>query len=280
MSPATRPTPPRCAASTRPARPSTWSSARRWPDIRPRACAQSHTRRRLIGGHSADSHRPGARAPAGRRPRCSQPPPSPSPEERGSFSPSSCCTQPGWCTASTPARAAASTSVRGAPVMVRPPAPGAPASCTTTRALPRATRAAPARDERRAASLPGEVRIFSGIQPTGRKHLGNYIGAIAPWVATQDRGEAIYCVVDLHALSVPWDPAELREGLYDLTALLLAAGLDPRRCILFRQSDVAEHTEMTWLLSSVTAWGDLNRMHQFKEKSAAQRELVSAALFF
>ena len=124
------------------------------------------------------------------------------------------------------------------------------------------------------------MRIFSGIQPTGRKHLGNYIGAIAPWVATQDRGEAIYCVVDLHALSVPWDPAELREGLYDLTALLLAAGLDPRRCILFRQSDVAEHTEMTWLLSSVTAWGDLNRMHQFKEKSAAQRELVSAALFF
>jgi tryptophanyl-tRNA synthetase len=124
------------------------------------------------------------------------------------------------------------------------------------------------------------VRIFSGIQPTGRKHLGNYIGAIAQYVAGQDRGEAIYCIVDLHALSVPWDPVQLRSGLYDLTALLLAAGLDPQRCILFRQSDVHEHTELTWLLSSLTAWGDLNRMHQFKEKSGAQRELVSAALFF
>ena len=124
------------------------------------------------------------------------------------------------------------------------------------------------------------MRIFSGIQPTGRKHLGNYIGAISQYVAGQDRGEAIYCIVDLHALSVPWDPEELRTGLYDLTALLLAAGLDPDRCILFRQSDVHEHTELTWLLSSMTSWGDLNRMHQFKEKSGTQRELVSAALFF
>jgi tryptophanyl-tRNA synthetase len=124
------------------------------------------------------------------------------------------------------------------------------------------------------------VRIFSGIQPTGRKHLGNYIGAITQYVAGQDRGEAIYCVVDLHALSVPWDPVKLREQLYDTTAILLAAGLDPGRCILFRQSDVMEHTELTWILSAVTAWGDLNRMHQFKEKSASQRELVSAALFF
>jgi tryptophanyl-tRNA synthetase len=124
------------------------------------------------------------------------------------------------------------------------------------------------------------VRIFSGIQPTGRKHLGNYIGAITQYVAGQDRGEAIYCIVDLHALSLPWDPAELRVRLYDTLAILLAAGLDPDRAVLFRQSDVAEHTELTWLLSSLTAWGDLNRMHQFKEKSGAQRDLVSAALFF
>jgi tryptophanyl-tRNA synthetase len=123
--------------------------------------------------------------------------------------------------------------------------------------------------------------IFSGIQPTGRKHLGNYIGAIRQYVEGQERGEpAIFCIVDLHAISVAYDPVELRERIYDTTAILLAAGLDPERCILFRQSDVPEHTELTWLLSAVTAHGDLNRMHQFKDKSARQQELASAALFF
>jgi tryptophanyl-tRNA synthetase len=123
------------------------------------------------------------------------------------------------------------------------------------------------------------LRIFSGIQPTGRKHLGNYIGAIEQYVAGQDRGEAIYCIVDLHATSVPYQPAQLRASVYDTAATLLAAGLDPERCIFFRQSDVHEHTELCWLLCSVTSWGDLNRMHQFKEKAGAQRELVSASLF-
>ena len=123
--------------------------------------------------------------------------------------------------------------------------------------------------------------IFSGIQPTGRKHLGNYIGAIRQYVEGQERGDpAIFCIVDLHATTVAYDPGELREKVYDTTAILLAAGLDPERCILFRQSDVEEHSELTWLLSAVTAWGDLNRMHQFKEKSTKQRELVSAGLFF
>jgi tryptophanyl-tRNA synthetase len=125
------------------------------------------------------------------------------------------------------------------------------------------------------------MTIFSGIQPTGRKHLGNYIGAIRQYVEGQDRGDpAIYCIVDLHAISVAYDPAELRERAYDTAAILLAAGLDPARCIFFRQSDVREHTELTWLLSAVTSHGDLNRMTQFKEKSASQRELVSAALFY
>jgi tryptophanyl-tRNA synthetase len=124
------------------------------------------------------------------------------------------------------------------------------------------------------------VRIFSGIQPTGRKHLGNYIGAITQYVAGQDRGEAIYCIVDLHAITVPYEPGVLRQSVYDTAATLLAAGLDPERCIFFRQSDVPEHSELTWLLSSVTAFGELNRMTQFKDKSAAQRELVSAGLFF
>jgi len=124
------------------------------------------------------------------------------------------------------------------------------------------------------------VRIFSGIQPTGRKHLGNYIGAIVQYVAGQERGEAIYCVVDLHATTVPFEPAELRELTYDTAAILLAAGLDPDRCILFRQSDVPEHSELTWLLTAVTAYGDLQRMTQFKDKSSKQRELVTAGLFF
>jgi len=123
--------------------------------------------------------------------------------------------------------------------------------------------------------------IFSGIQPTGRKHLGNYIGAIRQYVEGQDRGDpAIYCVVDQHAITVPYEPDVLRTSIYDLTALLIASGLDPDRCILFRQSDVPQHTELCWLLTGVTAIGELNRMHQFRDKSQAQRELVSAGLLF
>jgi tryptophanyl-tRNA synthetase len=125
------------------------------------------------------------------------------------------------------------------------------------------------------------VVIFSGIQPTGTKHLGNYIGAITQYVAGQDRGDpAIYCIVDLHATTVPYEPAVLRESTKDLAALLIAAGLDTDRCILFRQSDVQEHTELTWLLSGVVPVGELNRMHQFRDKSAAQREGTSSGLLF
>jgi tryptophanyl-tRNA synthetase len=123
--------------------------------------------------------------------------------------------------------------------------------------------------------------VFSGIQPTGRKHLGNFIGAIEQYVAGQDYGDpAIYCVVDLHATTVEYDPDELRTRLYDTTAILIAAGLDAERCILFRQGDVVEHTELCWLLASVTELGRLNRMHQFRDKSVAQRQLVSAGLLF
>src|SRR6201999_288712 len=123
--------------------------------------------------------------------------------------------------------------------------------------------------------------IFSGIQPTGRKHLGNYIGAIRQYVEGQDRGDpAIYCVVDLHSISVPYDPADLRERVLDTAAILLAAGLDPDRCVFFRQSDVRQHSELTWLLSAVTSHGDLDRMTQFKEKTGSARELASAALFY
>src|SRR3984957_19734034 len=124
------------------------------------------------------------------------------------------------------------------------------------------------------------MRIFSGIQPTGRKHLGNYIGAIAQYVSSQERGEGIFCIVDLHAITVAYEPLALRQPLYATTAILIAAGLEPERCILFRQSDIAEHTELTWLLSSVTELGRLQRMHQFRDKSIAQRELVSAGLLY
>jgi tryptophanyl-tRNA synthetase len=122
------------------------------------------------------------------------------------------------------------------------------------------------------------VRIFSGIQPTGSKHLGNYIGAIRQYVEAQARGEALFCIVDLHATTVAYDPAALRRSVYDLTALLLAAGLDPERCVLFRQSDVPEHAELCWLLCSLTELGRLQRMHQFRDKSLHQRELVSAGV--
>ncbi|MEO8687852.1 MAG: tryptophan--tRNA ligase, partial [Solirubrobacteraceae bacterium] len=97
----------------------------------------------------------------------------------------------------------------------------------------------------------------------------------------QERGDpAIYCIVDLHAITVDYDPVELRERVYDTTAILLAAGLEPERCVLFRQSDVKEHAELTWLLSGVTPLGELNRMHQFRDKSVAQREMVSSGLLF
>jgi len=124
------------------------------------------------------------------------------------------------------------------------------------------------------------VRIFSGIQPTGRKHVGNYIGAIRGYLDGQERGDpAIYCIVDLHATSVAYDPKALPDYVLDTAAMLIASGLDPERCILFRQSDVSEHSELCWLLSAVTPYGDLQRMHQFKEKSAREQELVRTSLF-
>jgi tryptophanyl-tRNA synthetase len=124
------------------------------------------------------------------------------------------------------------------------------------------------------------VRIFSGIQPTGRKHVGNYIGAIRGYLAGQERADpAIYCIVDLHATSVAYDPKALPGYVLDTTAMMIAAGLDPDRCILFRQSDLYEHSELTWLLCSVAAYGDLQRMHQFKDKSVREQQLVRTSLF-
>ena len=122
------------------------------------------------------------------------------------------------------------------------------------------------------------MRVLSGIQPTGAKHLGNYSGGFRQYVATQEQGDAYFCIVDLHSISVAYDPADLRERSLDLAAVMLAAGLDPERSTLFLQSHVTAHAEAAWLLASATSFGELNRMTQFKEK-ADQQEFVSAALF-
>src|SRR5689334_25371957 len=110
------------------------------------------------------------------------------------------------------------------------------------------------------------TRVFSGIQPTGQKHLGNYIGAIRHWPAYQDLGAAIYCVVDLHSISVPYDVSALRENTLDTAATLMAAGLDPDRCTIFAQSAVPEHSEGAWLLGGVATFGEVSRMTQVNDQ--------------
>jgi tryptophanyl-tRNA synthetase len=122
-------------------------------------------------------------------------------------------------------------------------------------------------------------RIFSGIQPTGNLHLGNYLGAIRNWVGLQDDFESIYCIVDLHAVTLPQDPDELRRNRREVTAGVVAAGIDPARCILFAQSAVAAHSELAWLLACQTPLGWLNRMTQFKEKAGKHRDNAGLGLY-
>jgi tryptophanyl-tRNA synthetase len=122
------------------------------------------------------------------------------------------------------------------------------------------------------------MKVFSGIQPTGDKHLGNYIGGFRQYVQTQELGDAYFCIVDLHSITVDHDPQDLHERTLDLYAMLVATGLDPDRSTVFAQSHVTAHGEASWLLSAVTSYGQLGRMTQFKDK-AAEREFVSAGLF-
>jgi tryptophanyl-tRNA synthetase len=122
------------------------------------------------------------------------------------------------------------------------------------------------------------MRIFSGIQPSGDPHIGNYSGGFRQYAATQERGEAFFCIVDLHTITIQHDPAALREGTLDIAAMLFATGLDPERSTVFAQSHVTAHAEAAWLLASVTSYGQLGRMTQFKEK-AAEENFVSAALY-
>lgn len=122
-------------------------------------------------------------------------------------------------------------------------------------------------------------RIFSGVQPTHGLHLGNYLGAIRNWVALQNDYECIYCIVDLHALTAVQDPDAMRQNTREVAAALLAAGIDPKRSILFVQSNVLAHTELCWIFNCVTPMGWLNRMTQFKEKAGKNRENAPVGLF-
>ena len=123
------------------------------------------------------------------------------------------------------------------------------------------------------------MRVFSGIRPTGDIHLGNYLGAIKQWIDLQEKSDSIFCVVDLHAVTTPYDSKKLQSQIFELAIDYLAVGLNPDKCVLFIQSSVKEHAELAWLLGTVTPMGELKRMTQFKDKSKQHPEYVNAGLF-
>lgn len=122
------------------------------------------------------------------------------------------------------------------------------------------------------------MRVFSGIQPTGQIHIGNYLGAIKQWVEMQDEADCVFCIVDLHSLTIPYEPKKLKERILEKAVVYLAAGIDPEKSVIFVQSDVKEHTELAWLLNTVTPVGDLGRMTQFKDKSKKFKDNINAGL--
>lgn len=123
------------------------------------------------------------------------------------------------------------------------------------------------------------MRIFSGIRPTGGLHIGNYLGAIKQWIALQETNECVFCIVDLHAITTPYNPKELQKNILEATAIYLAAGINPEKSVIFVQSEVKEHAELAWLLGTITPMGDLSRMTQFKEKSKQHKDYINAGLF-
>jgi tryptophanyl-tRNA synthetase len=127
--------------------------------------------------------------------------------------------------------------------------------------------------------MSSKKRIFSGAQPTGQLHIGNYLGALKNWVSLQDDYDALYCIVNLHAITLPQDPAVLRQKTLDLARIYLAAGVDPERSTIFIQSDVPAHAELTWILSCVSRMGELERMTQFKDKGKGNAERAGVGLF-
>ncbi|HLU25329.1 MAG TPA: tryptophan--tRNA ligase [Longimicrobiales bacterium] len=128
------------------------------------------------------------------------------------------------------------------------------------------------------SDIPPGTRVFSGMQPTGEAHLGNYLGALRQWVTLQDRADCIYCIVDYHAITVPYEPATLPKRTFEMAVQFLAAGLDPDRCTIFVQSDVPEHTELAWILNTVTPLGELERMTQFKDKASMMESVLAGLL--
>ena len=127
--------------------------------------------------------------------------------------------------------------------------------------------------------LPQNQRILSGIQPSGTLHIGNYLGALKQWVTLQEHNETFYCIVDEHAITVPYEPKDLQDRILDAAAMYIAAGLDPEKSTIFVQSHIPQHTELAWLLSTLTPYGELTRMTQFKDKSRRQAQGTSVALF-
>ncbi|MGB8951565.1 MAG: tryptophan--tRNA ligase [Candidatus Aminicenantales bacterium] len=124
-----------------------------------------------------------------------------------------------------------------------------------------------------------KIRVFSGIQPTGEVHIGNYLGAISNWVTFLDDYECFFCIVDHHAATIDYDPSEMPARIFDSAVANIAAGLDPERCTLFIQSEVPEHTELAWIFNTVTLFGDLARMTQFKQKAQQYKENINVGLF-
>lgn len=122
------------------------------------------------------------------------------------------------------------------------------------------------------------MRVFSAIQPTGEIHIGNYLGAISQWLPLQEKNECIFCIADLHAITVPYQPKSLQDSILEKAIVYLASGVNPEKSTIFVQSQIKEHTELTWLLNSVTPIGDLNRMTQFKEKSKKFKQNLNAGL--
>lgn len=123
------------------------------------------------------------------------------------------------------------------------------------------------------------MRIFSGIRPTGNIHLGNYLGAVKQWIDLQKENECIFCIVDMHAITTPYDPKEMQKNIFEAASIYLAAGVDPEKSVIFVQSQVKEHAELAWLLGTITPMGELSRMTQFKEKSQTHKDYVNAGLF-
>jgi len=123
------------------------------------------------------------------------------------------------------------------------------------------------------------MRIFSGIRPTGGLHIGNYLGAIKQWIELQEKNECVFCIVDLHAITTPYDPKELQKNILETTAVYLAAGINPEKSVMFVQSEVKEHAELAWLLGTITPMGELSRMTQYKEKSKQHTDYINAGLF-